>query len=256
MNRKLDDVQEAGTFSKLPPEIRNMIYALVLCEQKAKDFDCAVELLPDNVRAKRATLKRSRCLHLSRHPHPASCLAILQTCRAISHEASGIFYGNHDFTFHDDLTITPSTFSRDPKPVNIKFRDFLWTTSSARLHHIAEIQIIVTGALLSSSDLARLPNLKELAIGFRGPKALNMFKPGSVVSTAEDTSQMRELCKSWIEVLPKLEHITLRVDDTVIGGVDRRVVKQCISELQAELRGLLGARNENRSQSEAIQSSE
>ncbi|KXS93839.1 hypothetical protein AC578_5328 [Pseudocercospora eumusae] len=190
-----------GNLFDLPPEIRTIIYELVLINQTAKNFGSAVELLPDIVRAKRSESERHRRLHLSRHPYPASCLAILQTCRAINDEASGILYGNHEFMFHDDLTITPSIFSRNPEPVNVKFRDFLWATSSARLDNIAKIHIFVTGAFLSSSELARLPNLKNLTIRLRGFEAMRMFRPGIVHLLLLPTGALAELQNRLQKVL-------------------------------------------------------
>ncbi|KAF7197771.1 hypothetical protein HII31_00860 [Pseudocercospora fuligena] len=254
-----------GTYFNLLPEIRNMIYTLVLSDQTAQNFGMPVELLPDIARAKRSEVERPRRVHLSRHPYPASCLAILQTCRAINDEACGIFYGNHEFMFRDHLTITPSLFSRDPEPVNVKFEDFLRVTSSARLESIAKIRVIVTGAFLSSRDLARLPNLKNLSIRFQGPKAMKMFRPGSVVRTGEDTSHMRELCKSWTKALPKLEHVSLHLDNCDRSKYDSKEVRwmdvhwwkvqRSIEELEAERRGLLRAQNEKQSQRVTIQSS-
>lgn len=86
----MDTATGTGLFFRLPAELRNIIYRLLL----------TLKLAPH---LRRLSITTSRAAGSSSKPPPYVCLNLLATCRQINTEASPILYAENTFIAHPNL---------------------------------------------------------------------------------------------------------------------------------------------------------
>ncbi|KAK5170962.1 uncharacterized protein LTR77_004106 [Saxophila tyrrhenica] len=217
------DAQTKWRLFKLPPEVRNAIYVLVLASNATSD-DGTV-----------AIAKRT-----GRDLAP-SVLTVLQTCRLVYSEAYGIFYSGQ----HLELNNNDGCANRGQRSTII-FSSFVERLDRSRLAAIENLTIRVslvedmTTVIKSARLCVRLKHLclqldHQVNFAFRGPSVEDIVPPAAM------RREMPWLRKAFRTLPRSLDTIGCQIClvNTSLNGVEPQEMLDARSRLEGEVTDVL-----------------
>ena len=182
-------------FLKLPPEVRNVVYALLLV------FPGVTYPKVDKPTSTVCQFSHLSNVNKDKLPVPHSALSILQTNRQIHNEAVGMFYRQNDLVFS--------------YPAHLQ--DFVQSLECDRLASVSSVTLFHKNH--NEGGISTMATTLKLVRRLRGLKKFHLLMEQQLVASPSWSSQTRERCVSRIQGLAVL--FTLRgIPDIKVRDLD------------------------------------